>query len=157
MTFRGPWLLPSIAFSLFCATSLGCRAESDSVAKGFMKHTTVGVWAGAPLGLSGRLGLAVPLDDGKFSVTAGGEVGTQGNKYFVGVRSIYAGHGVAWGGVDLAHWKLKSNPPLARADTDYVGLEAQLYVFRAGVMVPVSSRSGGSGSVRVTLGLGLGY
>lgn len=128
------------------------KPKPDSV--DFLKYSTVGVWAGAPLGLSARLGLALPMDR-DWSLTAGAEAGLKGNKFFVGSRYLYAGHGVAWGAIDLAYWKLRANPVLAESHTDYYGVEAQLLIFRLGVMVPTSSSR--SDAVKVSLGVGLSF
>jgi len=117
-----------------------------------LEYTTLGVWAGAPLGVSARLGLALPLNK-ETALTVGNEFGLYGNKQFVGARFVYAGHGLAWGAIDVARWKTRSHPWLADANTEYYGLEAQVLVFRAGLMFP----NGGGHSPKLTLGAGFSY
>ncbi|MEY4764628.1 MAG: hypothetical protein RI907_1301 [Pseudomonadota bacterium] len=134
------------------ATGLTAAHADTPISDLLQRHLTVGVWAGAPLGLSGRLGAAWPLDK-ELSVTAGQEWGTEGKKQFIGFRALYLGHGVGWGGVDLAHWRTKQQPLMASKETDYYGLEAQLLVVRAGVMWP----EGQPTRPRLTLGLGISY
>ncbi|MBV8634156.1 MAG: hypothetical protein JO002_06675 [Burkholderiaceae bacterium] len=116
------------------------------------KYSTVGVWAGAPLGVSARLGLAIPVSN-ESAITAGGEAGLYGSKQFVGYRMFVSAHGVAWGGVELAHWKTRSHPWLADDHTDYYGVEAHMLFFRAGLMFP----KGEGHHPTLAGGVGLGF
>jgi len=115
-------------------------------------YTTLGVWANSPMGASARVGLAIPTGD-KVAVTIGNEFGLHGSKQFVGYRAAYVGHGVGWGGIDVAHWKTRSHPWLADDHTEYYGVEAQLIIFRAGLMFP----KGDGRHPKLSLGVGLGY
>lgn len=128
------------------------QAKDSSLIDSTLNYTTLGVWASAPLGLSARVGLAVPLDK-EAAITFGNEFGLNGNKQFISLRVTYAGHGIGWGGIDLAHWKTRSHPLLADAETDYYGLEVQMLLFRAGIMVP----SGEHKHPSLTFGIGLSY
>jgi hypothetical protein len=118
-----------------------------------LDYTTVGIWAGAPLGVSARVGLAIPLQDKETAVTIGEEIGLYGNKQFVGFRGAGKGHGVFWGGIDLARWKTRKHPWLADEHTEYYGVEAQLLVVRAGLMFP----KGAGHNPKLALGVGLGF
>lgn len=142
--------------ALALGTCLSCglfnQAHAEANAFDLLKYATVGVWAEAPLGLAARLGLAVPLNK-ETAVVAGQEFGLHGDKQFLGLRAMYAGHGVGWGGIELAHWRTRSHPLLADPQTDYYGVEAQIVIFRAGLMFP----SGGDHSPTVTLGTGLSF
>ncbi|MTW10831.1 hypothetical protein GM658_09460 [Pseudoduganella eburnea] len=118
-----------------------------------LDYTTLGIWADAPLGVSARVGLAIPIHDKETAVTIGDEIGLHGNKQFVGYRIIAKGHGIAWGGVELARWKTRSHPWLADERTEYYGVEAQLLVVRAGLMFP----KGDGHHPKLALGAGFGF
>lgn len=140
-----------LLISLVALLSSAC-AHAESNAFSPLEYATLGVWANSPLGLSGRVGLAIPTGK-KVDITIGNEFGLHGNKQFVGYRAAYVGHGVAWGGIDLARWKTRSHPWLADAHTEYYGVEAQLIVFRAGLMFP----KGDGRHPKISLGAGLGF
>lgn len=132
---------------------LSCTvANAETTAFDPFKYSTLGVWASTPLSLSARVGLAVPLNN-ESALTVGNEFGLYGNKQFVGYRVILRGHGVAWGGVELAHWKTRSHAWLADSNTDYYGVEAHLLVFRAGLMFP----QGEGHHPTLTAGAGFGF
>lgn len=128
------------------------HAKTSSLLDSTLEYTTLGVWASAPLGLSARVGLALPINK-DFAVAAGNEFGLNGYKQFVSLRSNYSGHGFGWAELDLAHWKTRSHPLLADANTDFYGVELQLLLFRAGFMVP----SGEHKRPSLTFGIGLSY
>lgn len=112
---------------------------------------TVGVWYSAPLGASVRLGLGFNSDRsslGREDVVAGVELGQQGSKQFVGLRTVTQ---MGWGGIEFAHWKTKSSPVVGSPNAEYVGVEGQLLMFRMGVMVPLENAD----SPKLTFGIGM--
>ncbi|MGW8394172.1 hypothetical protein [Pseudoduganella sp. HUAS MS19] len=127
-------------------------AHAEGKAFDPLDYTTLGVWANAPLGVSARVGLALPAGDDS-AITIGNEFGLRGSKQFVGYRVVAKGHGVAWGSIDLARWKTRANPWLADAYTEYYGIEAQVVIFRAGVMFP----KGDGRHPKLSLGAGFGF
>lgn len=131
-------------------TSAYAHAEGKSFST--FDYATLGVWANSPMGVSARVGLAIPTGKDT-AVTIGNEFGLYGSKQFVGYRAAYKGHGVAWGGVDLARWKTRSHPWLADDHTEYYGVEAQIIIFRAGVMFP----KGDGHHPKISLGAGFGF
>lgn len=145
-------LFPRYFPLLLCATLTSLSAQADSTADDILRYSTLGVWAGAPLGLSARAGLAISLDK-ETALTVGGEAGLYGSKQFVGLRSVVAAHGVFWGGIDFAHWKTGAHPFIAEPHTDYYGFEIQMAIFRAGLMLPTDDRTG----PRLTLGTGFSF
>lgn len=141
----------ALVLGFFVSVFVNC-AFAETKSSDPLKYVTVGVWADAPLGLAGRAGLALPLDK-ESALTVGGEIGTGGNKQFVGWRTLIATHGVAWGGVDIVHWRTNSHAIGADNRQDYYGIEGQLLFFRAGAMFP----KGGDGHPTLTLGVGLSF
>lgn len=141
--------------ALTALTLLTCQpippAHAEPSTWDILQYATLGVWASTPLKASARVGLAIPLDKDS-AIVVGNEFGLAGNKQFVGWRTLMAGHGVAWGGVDIAHWQTRTNPALAHANTDYFGLEAQVLFLRAGLMFPTEGHG-----PRITLGTGLSF
>ncbi len=93
-------------------------AQAESAADDVLRYSTLGLWVSTPLGVSARAGLALPISKHN-AITLGGEAGLNGSKQFVGLRFIEEGHGVIWGGLDLARWKTRAHPWLAEKDTDY--------------------------------------
>lgn len=131
--------------------SFAAHAETDWVHA--LDYTTLGIWADAPLGVSARAGLGIPLHDKATAITIGNEFGLHGNKQFVGYRVIAKVHGIAWGGIELARWKTRSHPWLADDHTEYYGVEGQLLVVRAGLMIP----KGDGHHPKLALGAGFGF
>ncbi|KQZ44208.1 hypothetical protein [Duganella sp. Root1480D1] len=138
------------AVLIFLFSSACAHAEGKEFAP--LDYATLGVWANTPLGVSARVGLAIPTGNDS-AVTVGNEFGLYGSKQFVGYRVAAKGHGVFWGGVDLARWKTRSNPWLADGHTEYYGVEAQVIIFRAGLMFP----KGDGHHPRLSLGAGFGF
>ncbi len=152
MRFKKPGIsVVTVFIALLFSTAVTSARAQSSIFDPF-KYGTLGVWASTPLGLSGRIGLALPINK-EASITFGNEFGQNGNKQFVGLRVMYAGHGIGWGGIELAHWKTRAHPIMADEQTDYYGLEVQLILFRAGFMIP----SGTHHQPRITLGAGLSF
>lgn len=131
--------LTSVHTALLMCLSFDC-ASAESTTWDPLRYSTLGIWASTPLELSARVGLALPLEKNS-AIVAGNEFGLAGNKQFVGWRSVGIGHGVVWGGIDLAHWKTRSSPLLAAPHTDYYGVEAQYTIFRLGLMIPTEGHS----------------
>jgi hypothetical protein len=131
-------------------SSSAVQAEDSSF--DLARYSTLGVWANAPLGVSARIGVAVPVTK-ESAVTLGNEFGLYGNKQFLGYRMFVSAHSIAWGGVELAHWKTRAHPWLADARTDYYGVEAHMLFFRAGLMFP----QGEGHHPTLTGGVGLGF
>ncbi|MEY4764442.1 MAG: hypothetical protein RI907_1115 [Pseudomonadota bacterium] len=117
-----------------------------------LQYSTLGVWAQAPLGLSARLGVALPYKNG-LSWVAGGEFGSKGSKQFVGWRSDFTPSGYGWGTFELARWQTRQEPLLSDAHTTYYGGEAQIAFLRAGLMFP----QGAFHHPKLTLGIGVSY
>lgn len=145
-------VLSTLAVTITALLS-GTAAHAETKLTDALDYTTLGIWAGAPLGVSARLGLAIPVNGKETAVTIGNEFGLYGNKQFVGYRVVMTGHGVGWGEVELARWKTRSHPWLADDHTEYYGVEAQLLVFRAGLMFP----KGEGHNPKIALGAGFGF
>ena len=54
------------------------------------------------------------------------------------VCAMYAGHGVGWGGIELAHWRTRSHPCWLTLRPITTAWEAQIVIFRAGLMFPLA-------------------
>ena len=114
----------------------------------FFDYPTVGIWVAAPLGLSGRLGLGFKTSEME-SVVVGVEAGQGGTKQFIGFRGT--GRNSIWGTLDIAHWKTNQHAVVAEADSEYIGVELQVAIFRMGLMTGFKharglSLSGGIGA-----------
>lgn len=138
-------------------TRFGMRPDEKSAKQRELELSfpTVGVWYAAPLGASLRLGVGLKYKDdfsyrGHDDLLVGLEVGEQGSKQFVALRGVSQ---LVWMGLDIAHWKTKSNPLVGNAHAEYVGFEAQLMIVRMGLMFPTKNAN----NPRLTLGIGLSY
>ncbi|MBB5019189.1 hypothetical protein HNQ59_002487 [Chitinivorax tropicus] len=121
------------------------------------QYATAGVWLGAPLGASLEAGAALPLTDPDTSLIAGGELGTGGHKYMVGMRFIAKGHDAVWGALRYAQWHANDQAWGLKKQAIYRGLEAQFLIFKASLMFPDRSarRRGADPMFGLAVGFGI--
>jgi hypothetical protein len=149
-----PRVLMATLVALVGAAGPASAAEAPDWEALASRHLTLGAWLGAPLGPSGRAGLAWPLTEKNDSAVVGGvELGRQGTKQFLGWRTTLDGNGLIRAGVDVARWAMDADTSLGRKSREYLGLEAQLFILRLGIMWP---REGGGGP-RLTAAVGASY
>lgn len=132
-----------------------CLLTSTTHASKLIDDTTLGIWVDSTLGVAARFGLALEPSSERDVLVAGGEVGTNGSKQFIGYRSICgrqcSSPGVA--GIELAHWRTRQPLLLADDHADYVGVSVYTIFFRFGLMLPASRGA----HVSVTTAVGVGF